>query len=65
VSSVCKRKLITKILLLLPTHPTLESLLDSDDLTKVRAADIYAAVRILEQRKPWRMSELFGRENPE
>ena len=57
--------LITKILLLLPTHPTLEALLECDDLTNVRAADIYAAVRILEQRKLVRMSELFGRGAPE
>jgi hypothetical protein len=58
-------ELITKILLLLPTHPTLEALLESDDLTNVRAADIYAAVRILQQRKLVRMSELFGRDTPE
>jgi hypothetical protein len=58
-------ELITKILLLLPTHPTSEALLDSHDLTNVRAADIYAAVRILQQRKLVRMSELFGRDSPE
>jgi hypothetical protein len=58
-------ELLTKILLLLSTHPTLEALLDSDELTNIRAADIYAAVRILEQRKLVRMSELFGRDTPE
>jgi len=57
-------ELLTRILLLLPNYPTLEGLLESDALTDVRAADIYSALRILEDRKLVSMEELFGRGSP-
>jgi hypothetical protein len=54
-------ELLTRILLMLPDHATMDALLESDALTDVRAADIYAALRILADRKLVRMDELFGR----
>jgi hypothetical protein len=57
-------ELITRILLLLPNHPTVEALMGAEALTDVRAVDIYAALRILEDRKLVRMDELLGRDTP-
>lgn len=54
--------LIATVLELLPTHPSIEALMEADALKDVRSADIHAALRILEERGQVRRGELFGRD---
>jgi hypothetical protein len=57
-------ELIANVLELLPSHPTIEELEQTGDLRDVPAADIRAALHILEERRQVRTGELFGRNMP-
>ncbi|HEY4357723.1 MAG TPA: hypothetical protein VGN16_18360 [Acidobacteriaceae bacterium] len=54
--------LIEIVLKLLPDHPTIESLQETDDLRDLPASDIRYALRILESRGKLAPGELFGRD---
>ena len=51
--------LILKVLELLPTHPSVEELMDADVLRDVRSAEIHAALRVLMERGHVTAEELF------
>lgn len=56
--------LIATVLELLPTHPSVEALMESDALKDTRAVEIHAALRTLELRGLVNRGELFGRDTP-
>jgi len=51
--------LVLKVLELLPTHPSVEALMDADVLRDVRSAEIQAALRVLMERGHVTAEELF------
>jgi len=54
--------IVLKVLELLPTHPSVEALMETDGLKDVRSAEIRAALRVLMERGHLVAGEMFGRD---